>query len=137
MGFKPSDDGKVVEGKVVVYLRPRRGAEPPPDDAPAKAEKAGADKKEKPAPALAKAQITNLRWSVSAAKHGDEVEMLADVSEGKSLLFTVERRSTKGQWQALGSVKAAVEGGTARASMKLEHSGAIDLEHCRFRARLV
>ena len=150
--FEPKDDGKVIDGKVVVYLRPLRG--PDYDDgSPDPHGKAGGDARAEVKPAASgapdeaeaakdaakppKPPITNLRWSVDAATHGDQVEMAADVSEGKVVLFTVERRSTGGPWQSIGTVQARVAGGAARASMRLEHSGAIDLEHCRFRARLL
>jgi hypothetical protein len=123
------DDGKVVDGRVVVFLR---RAETPPASADA-----GAPAADEADEAQADPRVRNLRWGAGDVLHGDEAEMLADVDEGVTAFFTLERRLGKGPWQSLGSVKATVSAGTARATIRLEHPGNLDDARFRFRVHLL
>jgi hypothetical protein len=80
-------------------------------------------------------RVKNPRWGTPSA---GEVEMVADAPEGATVLFTVERRAGAGaRWQSLGSVKAAAQGGTARAKTLLQNERDLDTAHFRFRAALL
>ena len=129
--YKASDDGAMMDGRIVVFLRPNyRGAQPEPEVTPPKPAA-------EPEPPEVPSPIKNLRWGTSTSAHGDEVEMLADVPEDSKVLFTVERRIGEGAWQSMGSVNAQVASGTARATTHVEHACGLDAVHYRFRARLL
>lgn len=149
MAWHMSDDGKVVDGKIVVFLRPKRsGASGKEGEGPGQGDAAGegdaadqSDAAEADGAAEGEAgsggPVRNLRWGAGAAADGDEVEMLADAQDGASVLFTVERRVGAGPWQPLDSVKATASGGTATGKARLEHPGSLADVHFRFRARIL
>ncbi|MGZ6124413.1 MAG: hypothetical protein ACXWLR_05610 [Myxococcales bacterium] len=62
--YAPSDDGKVVEGKIVVYLRSGQAAGPPPDAAAPRSSAAAA--------ATARAELAGLQAAalIAAAEKG-------------------------------------------------------------------
>ena len=142
--FHPSDDGKVIDGKIVVFLHPaggddsdEEGAGPAADGA---ATQDNADNRSglEPASATAKGEtVCNLRWGSKSPADGDEVEMLADAPDGSTVIFTLERRAVGVGWQSMGSVKSVASSGTARATSRVEHPGGLDDAHYRFRARLL
>jgi hypothetical protein len=168
MHYSESDDGKVIDGKIVVFLRPRRsrddggeGASPSAnageeqsaagegsgaghsggaDEGDATDSGTGGDEAESKKATEGEAEegpVRNLRWSAASAADGDEVEMAADVDGDPGLLFTLEQRVGDEAWKPVGSVKAEVSGGTAKATVKVQHPGSLSDVHFRFRARIL
>lgn len=80
-------------------------------------------------------EVLNLRWSMTEASDGDQVEMLADVKGNPKVLFTLELKNGADPWKAVGSLNATVAEGVAKATTRLDHPGSNDDVHFRFRAR--
>jgi hypothetical protein len=136
--YHDSDDGKKIDGKVVVFLRPRPAKAPPVDEGKSRASGAnlaasaksrgGAEKGQSKPDALKQGELSNPEWvfasgSGRAIAHGDiaGTRVRAPGLDGRTVRFRVEAQHD-GDWQPYATVTAPVSHGVAAASFRFLHS---------------
>lgn len=135
--YKSSDDGKLIDQRMVIFLKPRyRPASG--EDADAAAHRAPGDDRH------GAHALSNARWDKGDYDHGEEARLSADArsAEGRHVEFVVERCDDGQRWTEVGRATAPVVHGTASVTVRLQHPKGADPaaagghRHVRFHAGL-
>src|SRR6266852_4591686 len=122
-----SDDGKVIDGRIIVFLKPPQYRDGPASDEDRRRTTSAEESSpaERPDNVASKTQpaLKDPRWARSEIEHGEiaAMEVAVEHGEGRRVRFIVERKDGP-RWEQVATVEAAVAKGKARGEVKLEHS---------------